>query len=70
MSNLTKQSDRRPLRRSPDRRLLAAARRLFVQRGPDVTLSEILFAHLERPGHSLQDVARMLAVSPRALPNK
>jgi AraC-like DNA-binding protein len=107
--------------------LLAAARRLFVQRGPDVTLSEIaveagidaessgcaalaesfpeqrlgdlidlvrslhepetqeagavarpdaawtervremLFAHIERPGLSLQDVARMLAVSPRTL---
>ena len=128
MSNVTTHSDRRPAGRPPDRRrLLAAARRLFVQRGPDVTLSEIaaeagigagssgcaglaqslpvqrlgdlidlvrsrhepetqqvgavvepdagwaervreiLFAHLERPGLSLEDVARTLAVSPRTL---
>src|SRR5947209_2025416 len=115
-------------RRDHRPRLLATARRLFVQRGPDVTLSEIaveagiaagssgcaglaewfpaprlgdlidlvrslhepetqqqvdavaqpaagwtervreiLFAQLERQGLSLQDVARMLAVSPRTL---
>jgi epoxide hydrolase len=43
MSGSTRHSDRRPSGRSPDRpRLLAAARRLFVQRGPDVTLSEIV----------------------------
>src|SRR5437660_4287162 len=42
MSGLTRHSDRPPSGRSPDRRgLLAAARRLFVQRGPDVTLREI-----------------------------
>jgi AraC-like DNA-binding protein len=128
MSEFITHSDRRLTRRSLDgRRLLAAARRLFAQRGPDVTLSEvavaagfdagnsgcavcveslsvqrlgdviefvralyepdvhygralsqrgagwtervheILFAQLQRPGLSLRDVARMLAVSPRTL---
>jgi AraC-like DNA-binding protein len=128
MSESTRHPDRRLGGHSPDRRrLLAAARRLFAQRGPGVTLSEIaveagmdagssgcarlvealrvqrlgdlidlvhalhqpetprvgavgqpsagwtesvreiLVAHLERPGLSLQDVARMLAVSPRTL---
>jgi AraC-like DNA-binding protein len=42
MSNVTEQSDRRPTGRTPERRRwLAAARRLFVQNGPDVTLTEV-----------------------------